>query len=75
VSLENVGLGVALNTHIFIRCADEEYYLVGYEVPKLAVNEKVYLKIKYLLDSDLEVVVTRSEDVFENHHYCLHGLN
>ncbi|MCG2580124.1 MAG: hypothetical protein KA296_04520 [Marinobacter sp.] len=66
--------GVALNTEIFIKCWNGEYYLTAYEIPKIAVNEEVFILIKASLPALTQAFVTSYRDIFENVHYCEHGV-
>lgn len=72
--IENAGLGVALNTEVFIKCWNGDFYLVAYEIPKIAVNEEVFIMIKSSLPSIVQAFVTRYRDIFENVHYCIHEV-
>ncbi len=73
-SFENSGLGVALNIVIFVRCKNGEYYLSYYEIPKIAVGEKIYVEFHYSLPSEIDCVISQYDDIFNNLHYCKHEL-
>lgn len=74
IKLENVGLGVALNVEIFIRCDNEKYYLAAFEVPKIPVNDSQYVRVRCTLPDRIAQVITIYRDIFGNLHHCVHGF-
>ncbi|WP_296936510.1 hypothetical protein [uncultured Marinobacter sp.] len=72
MSVENAGLGVALNVNVFLVCENGDFYKATSEIDKIAVGELAFLQISYCLPSRVKRVITNPIDIFDNEHHCKH---
>lgn len=75
LKIENVGLGVALEMHLFIVTLEGEIHAVRGVLPKVRVGQIVNISLHHTLLTEIGHIVTRCRDTYGNEVFSQHTVD